>query len=364
MITAVAQWLTGRDATHVGSDGIQPPSRDSLPITKPRAAARIGAVYTAVSIIATAVEQLAIRLERSGTPIGPTPFIANPDPDLLDRAAWLHQVTASLAYTGNAYLRVWRGADGHALVARVLNPNRVHPYEDQKGRITYHHNGKEYTRNDITHLKLHSVPGELLGLGPIQAAQAEIIGYRDLTTASTAWVRDSGTPSGILTTDQTLTAAQRSELMAAWNSVPAGRTRLLSSGLSYHPMTISPKDAQFLESRRFSKSEVMDLFGIPASLTLGVDKGGSQTYANVSQDWLGFVRYRLMRYVGEIEAGLTSLVPRGQRVRLNVESLLRADAETRYRIHAAAISAGIYSTDYARDIEHIPATAAPAGTPT
>ena len=363
----LAAWLGLRADTPTKGTGTAPitPTRPAAgAVTTPRQAAHVGAVFTAVSILATAIEQLTPRVERDGLAINPTPaIVAKPDPALLSVADWLHEVVASLAYTGNCFLRVWRNDWGHGEVARVLNPSEVTPWEDRHGHILYAHKGRDLTAEEVTHLRLHKVPGLRQGLGPIQAAQAELAGHKELTDAGTSWVRESGTPSGILTTEQALTADQRKELIDAWNSVPAGRTRLVTSGLTYRPLTISPKDAQFLESRRFSKTEIMDLFGIPASLTLGIEQGDSQTYSNVAQDWLGFVRFRLMRYVGEIESALTSLLPRGQRARLNLESLLRADAETRFRIHTAAIASGVYSPSHAREIEHIPDTAAPEGAP-
>lgn len=333
--------------------------------TAPNRAATISAVYTAVLIIATAVEQLSIDVERNNQTIDCSAFIARPDPDLNSRSDWLHEVTTSLALHGNAYLRVWRDAAGHALVARVLNPATCIPFiDDRTGRKLYDVNGRAMTGDEITHLRMMKRPGQLLGLGPIQAAQAELAGHRDVVDASTNWFRDSGTPAGYLRTDQSLTPEQARNLLDSWNSVPAGRTRLTSNGLTYERNIINPRDAQWLESRRFSKTEIMDLFGVPASLTLGVDKGDSQTYANVSQDWLGFVRFRLMRYVREIEEALSSLIPRGQQARANLEALLRSDAKTRMEIHAIAIAAGVYSGDYARQIEHIPASAGATTTST
>ena len=331
----------------------------------PARSARVAAVFTAVGIIATAIEQISIDLERNDVPIDSTPFLRRPDPAQPSRSAWLQENVVSLALTGNSYCRIWRGPDGRVETARVLPAHEVTPWEDDRtGRILYAYEGRDYSTQEILHLKFLRIPGQLLGLGPIQAAQAELTGHMDLTAASANWVRDSGSPSGLLSTEQQLTKEQRKDLLESWNSVPAGRTRLMSNGVSYAPMAINPRDAQFLESRRFSKTEIMDLFGIPASLTLGIDKGDSQTYANVSQDWLGFVRFRLMRYVREIEEGLTSLLPRGQQARMNLEALLRADAQTRYQIHAAAITNGVYSAEYARTIERIPADAAPATQPT
>lgn len=360
--------IVQRIGNALGLRASEPAPLDTIPIdnravvlwTRPTTAVRIGAVYSAVSILATAIEQLSIKVERAGQTTDTTPFIAKPDPDIT-RADWLHELTISLALRGNAYLRVYRDNAGLPTIARVLNPAHVQPWiNPQTGRRMFTlADGRDYTTQDIQHLRLLKIPGEPAGLGPIQAAQHELTGYQDLIHAGTSWVAESGSPSGILSTDQQLSKEQRQDLLASWNGVPAGRTRLLSNGLTYTANLISPKDAQFLESRRFSKTEILDLFGIPASLALGVDKGDSQTYSNVSQEWLGFVRFKLMRYVSEIEWALTELTPRGQRIRINLESLLRSDAETRMRIHAAAIEAGIYSTDYARELEHIPNAAAP-----
>lgn len=350
------------DPVTVSSDPapVTPPARETVLWTRPDIAPTVGVVFTAVSIIATAIEQLSFDLQRNDATIAATRFVRNPDPDLTSRSDWLHELTTSLALHGNAYLRTYRNAQGHADVARVLNPATVHPWiDDRTGRKRFAiGNRDDYTTRDVMHLRLLKPPGRLFGLGPIQAAQPELAGHRDLTEAGTGWIRNAGVPSGLLSTEQNLTPDQRAQLLADWNNVPAGRTRLMSNGIEYKNITISPRDAQFLETRRFSKTEILDLFGIPASLSLGIDKGDSQTYANISQDWLGFVRFRLMRYVREIEEAMTALVPHGQQVRANLEALLRSDALTRMQIHKTAIDAKIYSPEYARTIEHLPADAA------
>ena len=342
---------------------IIPPSRERTIWTAPEKASRVGVAFTCVGIIATAAEQLSIDLERNGLSIPTSAFVAKPDPDL-EFEDWIHEIVTSLAFSGNAYLRTWRDDANHAIAARVLPPGKVHPFIDEKtGRKRFAYGDKTYSTLEIKHLRYLKMTGELLGVGPIQAAQSELAGHMDLVEASAGWITNSGVPSGMLTTEQHLDASQRKALLADWNAVPAGRTRLMSNGLTYDGMTINPRDAQFLESRRFSKTEIADMFGVPSSLLLGVDKGASDTYANISQDWLGFVRFRLMRYVREIEISMSSMIPRGQRTRFNLEALLRSDAETRMKIHAEAIRAGVYSTEYARQIEHIPETAAPATIP-
>lgn len=329
-------------------------ARDERAIwVSPSQAPRIAAVFSAVGIIATALEQLSFNVQTpTGAPAKHTPLTRKPDPDI-ELGDWIHQLAVSLALHGNAFLRTWRDPYGIGTVARVLDPNTVTPYEASNGRIRYQVGTDDLDASEVTHLRYLMIPGKLRGLGPIQAAQVELTGHMDVTRASGDYFSTSGIPSGTLSTTQALTREQSEDLAERWHATPAGRTRVLSHGLEYKPVIINPADAQFLENRRFSKTEIMDLFGIPSSLALGVDNTSSKTYANVSQDWLGFVRFRLMRYVRAIENAMSGMLPTGYRARLNLESLLRADTETRYRCHELAINAGIYTPEHARQIEHI-----------
>lgn len=366
--TRAAQWLGLRSAEATtpalpATSGITQKLADRraerVLYTAPYAAPRVAAVFTAVGILATALEQLSIDTERDGTPVAPSAFITRPDPDRT-RSEWIHETVTSLALSGNAYWRVWRDDYGHAIAARVLDPNTVRPYRHERtGKLIYSHDGHDLTRHEIAHLRWLMLPGRDLGLGPIQAAQEELAGHIDVTRAGNRWFTESGTPAGVLATEQQLTPEQGKTVMDAWNAVPAGRTRLATHGTKYTSTALNPADAQFLETRRFTKTEILDIFGIPASLSLGIDKGDSETYANIEQDWLGFTRFKLMRYTTAIESALTDLTPRGQRQRMNLESLLRSDTKTRFEIHKLAIDAGIYSAEHARDIEHISHTAAP-----
>lgn len=364
-MTRVSDWL----GLSVRSEPAEPPAAVPAPAERvlyvaPTMAERIGTVFTCVSIITTALEQLTIDRQRNDMPVTASAFVRQPDPDM-SRSRWLQLIGSALALHGNAYLRIYRHADSTPAVARFLDPAAVAPWLDRYGVTRYHVDGRDLDGTEVRHLMFMPPTGrgQLLGLGPIQAAQTELTGHLDVSAAGSGWFWSAGTPAGLLTTDQALSSDQRRDLLASWNDVPAGRTRLMSNGVNYTPFRINPKDAQFLESRRFSKTEIVDLFGVPQSLFNGLDTGNASTYANISQDWLGFVRFRMMRYVREIEEALTGLLPRGQEARFNLESLLRPDTQTRMTVHEIAIRAGIYSADYARSIEHIPGDAAPAAAP-
>jgi hypothetical protein len=61
-----------------------------------------------------------------------------------------------------------------------------------------------------------------------------------------------------------------------------------------------------------------------------------------------------MPYLIPIEDALSTLVPRAQRVKFNVDGLLRSDLSTRYAAHAVGIGSGFLTVDEARAYEDLP----------
>lgn len=321
-------------------------------------------VFRAVQVLATSVGSLSLDAFRGDDKLEPAPtFVRQPDMDDT-RPAFLEMSTVSLACRGNAYWRIFRDAQSRVTNLRVLNPNDVLINHTASGRVTgYQYMGDLLSPAEVQHLRLLRVPGSPYGLGPIQAAQAELRGAIDLRDYASNWFQDSGVPSGVLKTDQHITTETADEASARWDSAPAGRTRVLGNGLDYKSTLLSPADAQFLESQNFTVTQMARLFGMPSSLMLATVEGNTQTYQNVAQDWLAFYRFTLAKYTREIELAFSVLLPRGSAARFNYEAFLRTDTKSRYEAHEAAIRMGLYSAKYARQIEGIPETAAPKVAP-
>jgi hypothetical protein len=54
-----------------------------------------------------------------------------------------------------------------------------------------------------------------------------------------------------------------------------------------------------------------------------------------------------------LETALSEFVPRGQYIKLGVDSLLRADLKTRYNAHAVALRSGFKSVNEIRALEDL-----------
>lgn len=341
------------------------PTRDASGLSESGAVSLAG-VYRALSILSTSMGQLSLYVERDGErlPDAKTPAIIRRPSLHQTRREFVEALTLSLATTGNAYIRVYRD-HGEAQTLRVLNPAECMPVIDPAtGEKRVSHQGKAYRRDDLAHICFMPLPGRALGLGPIQAARAELQGIRDVRDYAAQWFTKSGQPAGILTTDQKVTADDLKAMRNAWNFLdPDGnpldldpnptRVRALANGAKYQAIIVPPRDAQWVEAQQFNTTQIARIFGIPAPLMLAAVEGNAQTYSNVEQEWIAFTRFTLAAYMRAIEDALTEIVPRGQTVRFNVEALLRTDTKARYEAHKLAIEMGLYTADYARRIEGI-----------
>ncbi|MDO5633287.1 MAG: phage portal protein [Micrococcus sp.] len=318
-------------------------------------------IYRALQVLTTAAAQLSINVERGGAVIsGRIPGLARrPDPDL-DRSDWIEQAVLSLALDGNLFLRKLRGHDGTVVAARILTPHEVtitrHP---RTGALAYHYRGETLSRTEIHHQTLMRLPGRDRGIGPIQAARAEISGALDVRDYASTWFTESGHPMGMLSLEKALTEDDAKAARNRWNEAAADpdnptRVRVVGSGASYTPLMLSPEDAQWLEVRQFTVTDLARLFGIPSVLMLASVDGSSLTYSNVEQDWLAFTRFTLMTYVRKLEEALTEISPAGQTIRFDLEVLLRSDTRSRYEAHRIGIEAGFLTVDEVREIEGRP----------
>lgn len=310
-------------------------------------------VFRAAHILSLGAAQLTMDVWR-GNQILPRPSIVrNPDIQHNQRfRPWVKDNVSSLALTGNAFWKITYNARKEPINIEVLNPHECEPTEN--GKLSYGKSVKPLEPDEFRHLRLLTVPGRARGLGPIQAARLELGGAVKVTRYGAEFFVSGDTPSGILKSDQYLTPDQASQYKAQWQTRQAHEVAVLGNGLDYKPILLSPEDAQFLQTRQFDTTATARLFGIPARLFLAVVEGGSNTYANVAQDDLTFVRWTLSDYLGEIEDNLSSVLPGIQEARFNLDGLLRPDTKTRYEAHKVGIDAGFLLKSEAREIEGLP----------
>lgn len=315
--------------------GVVPPSRAPLSEN----VMSLSAVFRAVVLIATGVKQLTFDVRRYDEGVDST--LANrPDPNM-SRSAFLELTVVSLALKGNAFWLVTRNSRNEAVACQVVDALEVTVHSD--GRWASY-KGKDYSLRpggDMVHLQYLRIPGRLTGLGPIQAARAELEGSLRVRDYGSNFMESSEQPTGLLKSDQPLTAEAANRWRTQWmEQRKARQVAVLGSGLSYDPLMVSPRDAQFIETQNFNTTGIARLFGIPPRLALAILEGGSDTYSNMQQEDLSFSRWTLATYTREIEEALSWLLPGAQEARFNLDAFLRPDTKSRYDAHKVALDAG------------------------
>lgn len=341
-----------QDARPSPAQRVLPPARERAA----RAALNLDAVFRSVQVIQTAASQLTLDAWRGADLLTGEAYpraLAAPWEDA-DQTDLVTETVAALALRGNAYIRVVRDARDQVIGLRPLAPLECVPtLAPRSGARAVQWNGGVYGPSQILHLRLLRVPGEAEGLGPIQACKRLVDAAIDLSEYSANWLRTGGVPTGLLSTDATITAAQASEAAEMWNSSNSASSgvAVLGHGLRFQPLALKPEEIQFLESREFDSKAIARMFGIPPHLAMVGVSGSSLTYQNIQDADLSFIRWTEMSYLRPIEAGLSRVLNGRQSVRFNLDAFLRPDTRTRWETYKTGIDAGFIDAEWVRETE-------------
>ena len=125
--------------------------------------------------------------------------------------------------------------------------------------------------------------------------------------------------------------------------------------LKYQPISISPNEAQFLETRKFQINEIARIFRIPPHMIGDLEKS---SFSNIEQQSLEFVKYTLDPWVTRWEQSIhRRLVKDSEKaeyfVNFNVDGLLRGDYASRMNGYATARQNGWLSANDIRELENM-----------
>ena len=165
-------------------------------------------------------------------------------------------------------------------------------------------------------------------------------------------------PSGVL--EHPGTIKDPSRVRESWQNTFGGsgnsnKVAVLEEGMKYTPISISPNEAQFLETRKFQINEIARIFRVPPHMVGDLEKS---SFSNIEQQSLEFVKYTLdpwvIRWEQSIQRTLfTTEEKKLYFVKFNVEGLLRGDYASRMQGYATARQNGWMSANDIRELENL-----------
>lgn len=342
-----------------------------------RSAMQMTAVYACVRILSEAVAGLPLHLYRYNSEGGKEKAMDHPLYGLLhdepnpEMTSFVFRETlmTHLLLWGNAYAQIIRNGKGEILALYPLMPNKMQVDRNEKGQLFYTYsrsrdeaNAKDNSTvvlkpDDVLHIPGLGFDG-LVGYSPIAMAKNAIGMAIACEEFGAKFFANGASPSGVLEHPGILKDPER--VRTSWNTAYGGssnahKVAVLEEGMKYTPISISPNEAQFLETRKFQINEIARIFRVPPHMVGDLEKS---SFSNIEQQSLEFVKYTLDPWVIRWEQSLSrALFSKEEKKNLffkfNVEGLLRGDYQSRMTGYATARQNGWMSANDIRELENL-----------
>ncbi len=337
----------------------------------PPLAENMSAVFAAVQIISETVASLPLMVYReddkgvrTATRQHPVARIFAGDANEWQTTPeWIETMTAHCLLRGNAFAEIIRDGRGAPVQVVPYHPDQVRVVQiPETGRIRYEvttpHNGvRRLLAEEVLHLRDRSDDG-ILGKSRLHRARETFQTAMAVERFAGSTYRNGAALSGVVTHPDQIgpEAAKtlRESIEALYRGASnAGRIGVFEEGMSWTALSVSPEDAQMLESRRFSIEQIARMYRVPPPV-LGDLSNGS--YANVTELGRWFaghtIRPWLVKWERTIERSLFSTEGRrNHHVEFDMDELLRGDMLTRFQAYRVAREIGVYNANELRAFE-------------
>jgi len=270
----------------------------------------------------------------------------------------------NLAMRGNGYAFVERNRAGQCIGLVPLNPDGVTIEQARDWSPVYTGTLPDNSRHKFRPSEMHHIRGPLpkgyVGQSILSLAR-NAIGLGLAAEQFGAHLYKNGVkPSGVLTHPKKIGSEAVETLRQQFQDKYAGLSNsskplLLEEDMQWVSLSINPDDAQFLETRKFQRSEIAGIFRVPAHLVNDLEKA---TFSNIEHQTLEFVvhslRPWLKRWEQAINRDLLAPSERGEYfAEFLMDDMLRGDIKTRYEAYALAIQNKIMNPNEVRVRENM-----------
>lgn len=345
----------------------------------PEGALALSAVYGSVRILSDTLATTPIdSFRRSGKRRLPhaRPFwLDQPNPETR-KIEFIVSIMTSLLLEGNAYILITRVL-GRITALDIIPASCVEPkYVRQRGkprRLVYELSVTDdegrveivgaLEASEILHIKGMTLAGSVRGVSALKAAKATFgLGLAAQEYGAEFFERGA-IPGAVISVPGTMTPAGLRAARATWRTIHGGKGNrhglaILTEDARFQKITVTPDEAQFLQTRAFQIPDVARIFGVPPHLL--ADASGSTSWGSgLAEQNTAFVQFAVRAWAERLEEALNTLFTEAERkagafVRFNLDALLRGALKERLESYRVGISNSIYTPDEVRAWEDLP----------
>lgn len=261
-------------------------------------------------------------------------------------------VAAQALLWGNFYAEIQRDRrTGEPLALYPIPAWEVAP-RLENGRKTFSINGMTFANDEIFHVMAPSFDG-IRGLSPIRQHRMTVGMALEALSYGEQFYKNGTKLAGSLDHPNKLSEEAGARLRSSWSAIyqgraNAGKVAILEEGMKFNPFTMPMEDAQYIETRKFSVSEIARIYGVPPHKIGDLDKA---TFSNIEHQSIEFVNDCMMpwlvQFEQEVDAKLLTARQReqGYQAKHNVKALLRGDIKAQMEALKIGREMGAYSVD-------------------
>jgi HK97 family phage portal protein len=353
---------------------------DAGVIVGPYLAENLASVFGAVQCLSESVAQLSLHTFRK-TPTGREEDINHPVSRLFAGSVnewqssfdFFELMVAHCLLYGNAYASIERDGRGAVVALNPVHPSWVSVVKiprtgGYRFDVSMPEGGtRRLLPHEIFHLRDRSSDG-IVGVSRLARCREALGGAVALERFSNSTFKNGATLSGVLSHPGQLGDAAAERLRHSFESAHtgshnAGRVLIAEEGMSWHALSVAPRDAEMLASRRFTVEQIARIFRIPPPILGHME---DSNYSSVSELGRWFVQYSLIPWLRRIESTverclLSTESQRTHEVEFDADELLRGDLLTRWQAYRIMRETGGASANEIRKWEHVNPRTDPGG---
>lgn len=331
----------------------------------------VGAYFSCIKVIAETMASMDLEVvEKVGKATRPN--TSHPNYWLLhaqpaqnyNRFEWVQAMLVWATSWGNGYSKIIRDRFANAKEFLLLPEYEVTPKLTERGKLYYewYHDGRAeiIMADDMIHLKNLGTNG-LVGFSTAMVQRESLANSIAKQQHEGAFYANGAKASGVLMTPGNFGPKEKANIEESVQKAHSGaknrfKTIVLEEGVKYQQLTIPQNDAEFLESKKYDRTEVCGWFRMPPHKIGVLDDAN---YSNIDSQERSFAKDVAVpwaiRFQQELDRKLFFEGERGKfMTQFNLDDLIKGDIKARYEVWGSGVQSGILRPTEPREAEGWP----------
>ncbi len=267
-------------------------------------------------------------------------------------------IVVCMIIKGNAYARIIRNNVTGRIESLIhLNSDDVQVYE-KDNKLYYTFKGETILSEDMLHYKAFSFDGKI-GVSVIVFAAKQLGISLDAQNYQQDVYKDRGIGYGVIESDLEVNKDNKKLIEDGFSSKMASQNKfkvpMLDAGMKYKSISVSPAEAQFLESNKNGVLEVCRWLNIAPHKLKVLDQSNN---SNMQTQGIEHVQDSIVPWTMRIEQETGRKVfddtdKKTAFIYFNVNALLRGDMDARKNFYTSLVYAGVMTRNEARAFENM-----------